>query len=316
MVSARNFVTIFTVFAAVLFAFSGAAGAGEPTGAAEQLPDDLIYLYGGDYIKGSFVRVEDGKIFYRIKQGDKFVEESIAESKVRRIRRLKPDGTSEVIYPVPVSHAPAKKPARPKKAGLKKPKPVSKETREEYTKQVKELAASRAKSEYELGLWCEKNGMENESRIHYARALELDNGNEEYKLKNGYKKIGGKLVPLDKVVKATKEEIEQETIDETYKGSKNYVIFAGLWVTRGLQKFLDKQPDNATRFKYVTAISRLAQRRKAFYSDLSLKEKRLIRYLAPLEQKRICPKFDPKRTPAPPEKKAPEFDRSDLKRKK
>jgi hypothetical protein len=314
---------IITVLALALYAFPGKAAGGEPDTAAKPLPDDLIYLVGGDVVKGSFLRVEDGKIYYKIRLGDKYVEESIPEKKVRRIRRLMPDGTNEVIYPPTAAKrlmgdnprrgkTTIKKPVKPKP----KPKPISKETREEYAKRMKKLKASQAKSEYELGMWCEENGMEKESKAHYARALELDKDNEAYKLKCGYIKIGGKLVPPTEADKATKEETEQEKIDKAYKDSDDYRIFAGLWVTEGLQKFIDGRPDEATKLTYVTALSRLAQRRNAYYDDLSIKEKRLIRYLAPLEQKRICPSFNPEWTPAPPERKSAEFDPEELKRKK
>ncbi|TET37720.1 MAG: hypothetical protein E3J72_04950 [Planctomycetota bacterium] len=317
----RHILMTIAVLALALYAFPDKAAGGEPDAVPKPLPDDIIYLVGGDVIKGSFVRVEDGKIFYKIRLGGKYVEESLPESKVRRIRRLKPDGTNEVIYPPTAAkrlleNDPRRKKNTIKKPAKPKPKPVTKETRDEYAKRMKELKARQAKSEYELGLWCEKNGMENESKTHYARALELDEDNEEYKLKCGYKKVGGKLVPPAEADKAVKEETEQEKIDREYKDSVVYEKFAGLWVTRGLQKFIEGRPDDATRLTYVTALSRLAQRRNAYYDDLSTKEKRLIRFLAPLEQKRICPRFNPEWTPAPPERGPAEFGPDDLKREK
>ncbi|MHC4660221.1 MAG: hypothetical protein ACYS8W_00905 [Planctomycetota bacterium] len=302
------------VATAVLFSASSPVAASET---ARSEPNDIIYLVGGDILKGTFLSADDKTVYLEVLDGDKLKEESYPRDKVRRILRLLPSGATKQVFPPLPQDRPFTK-RRPKKKEPEKaepskpePRPVSPEIREEYEKRLKKLHQNHAKREFELGLWCEENGMDNEAALHFARALELDNANDEYKIKCGFKKINGTWVGPGNIDKAKKEQTKQRKINEAYEKSP-YEKFMGIWVAPELNTFMESLPDEYTKLSYLTALASLAKRRNALYDDIPINEKRLLHFLAPLEQKRICPTFDPARMPAPPLRPRPEFDPEDM----
>jgi len=305
-----NLKSIAAVAALILACASAAAGEAPPTE-----PEDLIFLFGGDIIKGKFVRTDGENVIILVTHGGERVEKRIPASTVRRIMRITPGGESKQIFPVPGEERQSAPQEKPKPESPEPPKPVSPEARAQYAKKAAELRKSQAPGEFALGLWCEENGLSNEAKTHFTRAFQLDNSNADYAKKCGYVEVDGALLPPSEAAKAAASKREQEEIDKALRNSE-YIRLAGLWISPAIKDFLGKLPDDTVRLEYLTALASLAQRRGAAYDDLPVRERRLIHFLAPQEQKRICPGFDPMRTPPPPERPPINFSPEEMKSSK
>lgn len=276
--------------------------------AAPIVSAETIHLKDGRKLKGEVVNVDVKKLTLKYKSGTISSVLTFTWSEIDKVTRKDKDGnTVEINYrgknkivkppkegpdtppdKVPDDKDPVKVPKTP---DLKPEKP-SPESDREYADRIAKTHKKIAKTYVDLARWCAKNGRVAQARDNYRRALKFDSKCREAAEGLGLVYFKGRWMKRSERRNFVNKEIEEKKLAREMQDN-GYDSLAGVWVKRKFKAIVDAAPNNR-KFSYILLLQRFRDARrmsKTAFDRLDNETKEIWEYLAPREQKRICPEM-------------------------